>query len=305
MSPDEFWKELGRRSALLRNIYATYRIPLESASPLAQALAEARDLADGKKVVLPPSDQALMKAVESAQTIYVIAESVERCLAEALDISRHLKQMATGTIDYGSPGSAGQKNIYLKDFEYELFIASALVTRGLKPVFLPDRNDPTGEMQVNGLIIECKHPDSEGQLMRNISKFGRKLMESNRHGIFAVGLEDACQLGDVVAFETQSDYDRWLEQKQDLMEEGGRKRALHAYEQERVLGLVTTQAKLLMIADNSQFSRLGNSMLFDDKESFSPHAAEALQIAKAFNPSPIRYSEVRELMPQRKSELAS
>ena len=45
--------------------------------------------------------------------------------------------------------------------------------------------------------------------MRNITKFGRKLLEADRYGVFAVGIEDVYTLGDVAVFtSTQKFTDR-------------------------------------------------------------------------------------------------
>jgi hypothetical protein len=291
-SLDEFWNELGRRETLIRAAYTQARIPFNANSPFAKALTEAKELADGVKSTELANDQAIHKTVEAAHVVYALAESIETCQSAGLDITRHLTQMATGTINFGTPGTTEKKDIYLKDFEYELFIASTLLNNGLRPNFLDDPSDPIGEMEVNGLIVECKHPNAEKKLMQNITKFGRNLLKADRYGIFAVGIEDANKLGDAEAFADKQAYSDWLELKRDAMETSGRKRASQVSGQERILALIHTQTKLLIIDGQTCFSRLGNAMLFDDKKSFASHEADVTSVARVFSPSPSRYSQL-------------
>jgi hypothetical protein len=127
-------------------------------------------LVAGLKSTKLPSDAEVRATVQAFHVIYSIADSIEFCLLSGLDISEHLARMATGKTDFGTPSKKNGK-IYFKDFEYELFVASCLIRRGLKPEFLEDRSDPIGEMSVDGILIECKHPNSNGQIESNISKF--------------------------------------------------------------------------------------------------------------------------------------
>lgn len=150
-----------------------------------------------------------------------------------------------------------------------------------------------GEMEVNGLILECKHPNAERRLMQNITKFGRKLLEADRYGIFAAGIEGAYNLGDVAVFSDSQEFNDWLELKRDEMERGGQRRAAQVSGQDRILGLIHTQTKLLIIDGQTTVSRLGNAMLFDDKEAFASHEVEATSTARAFSPSPVLHSEHR------------
>jgi hypothetical protein len=286
----EFWGELGRRVEAIRAAYKQSRIQLNENSPLAKALAEAKELADGVKSNKPNSDQEVLQTVEAAHVIYTMAESIETCQSAGLEITRQLAQMATGSINFGTPGTTKKKDIYLKDFEYELFIASTLVKEGLRPNFLVDPSDPAGEIEVNGLIVECKHPNALGQLNRNITKFGNKLLEADRYGIFAVGIEDAYGLGDVTVFKDRQEYSGWLELKRDKMEADGLERALQISRQERILGLIHTQTKWWIIEGQTGLNRCGNAMLFDDKKSFASHEEEVTSVASVFNPSPTRYS---------------
>jgi hypothetical protein len=149
--------------------------------------------------------------------------------------------MATGATDFCTPSKKNGR-IYFKDFEYVLFVDSSLVRRGLKPEFLEDRSDPMGEMSVNGIFIECKHPNSHGQIESNIAKFALESREAGEFGIFAIAVEDLHHLGDRKIFTSQIEYQVWLEDKHAEMEQFGLRRAAFASSFENILGWSTLRA---------------------------------------------------------------
>ncbi len=285
MTSDEaFWIELGRREKLLRDTYHRLKISLQPGHGMAKALDEAKALAGGIKAEF--SDTSLLDTVKACHTIYAIAGNVEVCLDAGLDISRQLSSMATGTTDYGTPGSTTDKSIYLKDFEYELFIAASLIRGGLMPQFLDNPSDPMGEMQVKGIVIECKHPDSTGSLRDKVKKFAKKLRESGCFGLFAVAVEDAHHLGDRTVFDSKSDYNAWLEAKQIELEKSGLELADFAAHRDVVLGLVHTQTKLAIIAEETGMMRHSTSTLFDRPDIPEVIMEGARKVARVFNPVP-------------------
>jgi hypothetical protein len=286
---NDYWEELGRREAMIRNEYAKAKIALKPKQGLSLALEEAHALAANLKSPQPCSDAMALEAAQAFHVIYSIADSIELCLQSGLDISRQLSQMATGTTDFGTPSKKNGK-IYFKDFEYELFVSSSLIRRGLKPEFLEDRSDPMGEMSVDGIFIECKHPNSNGQIESNISKFALQLREAGKFGIFAIAIEDLHHLGDRKTFASQFEYQVWLEAKRDEMEQSGLRRAAFASRFENILGLIHTQSLVTVVGGDTQMSRLGSSVLFDRP---TQDLTAARAIAEAFNPHPALYSQVQ------------
>lgn len=283
------WDELGRREAMIRNEYAKTKIALNPKQGLFLALEEAKALAANLKSSKPCSDAGALEAAQAFHVIYAIADSIELCARSGLDISRQLAQMATGTTDFGTPSKKNGR-IYFKDFEYELFVASCLVRRGLRPEFLEDRSDPIGEMSVNGIFIECKHPNSHGQIESNISKFALELRKAGEFGIFAIAVEDLHHLGDCKAFTSKFEYQVWLEVKQAEMEQFGLRRAAFVSRFENILGLVHTQSLVTVVDGDTSMPRLGSSVLFDRPEK---DMTAARVIAEAFNPHPALYSSVQ------------
>jgi hypothetical protein len=283
------WEELGRREALIRDAYDKAKVILKPRQGLALALEEANALAANLKSAKTFSDATARETAQAFHVIYSIAESIELCLQSGLDISRQLSQMATGTTDFGTPSKRNGK-IYFKDFEYELFVASCLIRRGLKPRFLEDRSDPMGEMSVDGIVIECKHPNSNGQIESNISKFALKLREVGKFGVFAIAVEDVHHLGDREAFASDLEYQVWLEAKRDEMELYGLRRAAIASRFDNILGLIHTQSMVEVVGGHTRMSRLGSSVLFDRP---THDLTKARTIAEAFNPQPVLYSQVQ------------
>jgi hypothetical protein len=283
------WEELGRREELIRNAYDKAKVVLKPKQGLSLALEEANALVAGLKSTKLPSDAAVRAAVQAFHVIYSIADSIEICLHSGLDISEHLARMATGTTDFGTPSKKVGK-IYFKDFEYELFVASCLIRRGLKPEFLEDRSDPMGEMSVDGIFIECKHPNSNGQIERNISKFALKLREAGKLGIFAIALEDLHHLGDREAFATELEYQVWLEAKREEMKISGTRRAAFASRFGNILGLIHTQSLVEIVGEGTKMRRLGASVLFDRP---SQDLTTARAIAEVFDLYPVLYSQVQ------------
>lgn len=285
----EVWTELGRRAKFIQDIYNAKRIPLNPGEGLALALEEARSLAAGIKTKEAPSQERLCRTVNAAHVIYSIAESIEVCEKFGLDISSHLAQMSTGTADYGRP-AMNNRTIYLKDFEYELFVISSLLRKGIIPRLFERSNDPLGDLMFEDIVISCKHPNSLGQLKKLLGKFNRNLMEQKKFGVFAVALEDCHNLGDTAQFESQEVYASWLETKQDEMEIEGKKRANYAARLSNIAGLINTQTMVKIVAGKTKMERFGNSMIFDQRASYTLYENAARAITGAFNPIPVLYS---------------
>jgi hypothetical protein len=289
----DFWKELGRRASFIRDLYKTHRIRLKRGEGLSIALDEAVALARGDKKMGAFSRSQLIRTASDAHIIYGIAESLETCIGAGLDISNHLGQLTTGTADYGTPAATNAKTIFLKDFEFELFIVAALIKRGLIPEFPKQRNDPRGEFLVSGIFVEAKHPNSVGQFEKMVGRFNAALRKDGLFGVFAVALEDAYGLGDEAEFGSHADYERWLIAKRARMETMGRQFIKHAASLSRVAAILQTQSKIEIVGGFTTMRRLGNSVLFDHRASFCDYEVPAKAIAEAFNPLPVLYSTLK------------
>lgn len=286
---NQFFEELGRRVDFIRGLYLRYRIALKPGEGFAVALDEAEALAKGVKTS-HFSMFALKETVRSAHVIYALGESLSVCVDAGLDLRNHLANLTTGTIDYGKPSTV-LKRIFFKDFEFETFIASVLVKKGRTPAFTPP-GDPTGELIIGDIFIECKHPNSVGQLSDLLGKFNKALAAIDRFGIFAVALEDVMEMGDVAQFDSQHDYEVWLEAKRAGMEAIGQALIQRAARLPRIAALIQTETKDPIIGTGTSLRRLGNSLLFDHRPTFINYETTARTIAACFNPHPVLYSEI-------------
>ena len=225
-----------------------------------------------------------------AHVIYALGESLSICVDAGLDLRNHLANLTTGTTDYGMP-STDAKRIFFKDFEFETFIASVLIKNRLIPA-LTAPGDPTGELIFGDIFIECKHPNSVGQLAKLLHKFNNNLAAIDRFGIFAVALEDVMEMGDVAQFVSQHDYDVWLGAKRSGMEAVGRQLIQCAARLPRIAALIQTETKDPIIGEGTTLRRLGNSLLFDHRTTLANYEKTARAIASCFNPNPVLYSEI-------------
>lgn len=285
-----FFMELGRRVSFIRDVYARYQIVMKPNEGLAQALDAAESLANGDKAKSPFSQSDLIQLTNDAHIIYAFGGTLEDVVSAGLDVSNHLANMTTGTTDYGSPSSRNE-TIFFKDFEYELFLTSALVRKGLKPTFTPP-GDPCGEIVCRDIRIEAKHPNSVGQLKKLLGKFQKCLEQIDSFGFFAVALEDAMTMGDVSEFASQAEYNEWLRAKRSGMEALGQTLISAAGRLPRIVGLVQTQTTVEIIGGSTTLRRLSNSILFDHRPTFSLYAGPARAIASVFNAMPIQFSDL-------------
>lgn len=284
----EFFEQLGRRVDFVRHLYRCHRIILKPGEGLALALDEAEALARGDKITGPFLQEQLIRSVSDAHVIYAIGGGLEACVSAGLDVSKHLPNLTTGTTDYGA-SSSNPKAIFFKDFEFEIFVASTLVQGGLLPAFT-EPGDPTGDLIVGDVLIEAKHPNSVGQLTKLLAKFNTALETIGQFGVFAVALEDVMEMGDVSEFDSQAEYEAWITAKRAGMEAIGQRLIPLAARLPRIAALLQSQTKVEIIGRGTTMRRLGSSVLFDHRPTFSNYEATAWAIAITFNPNPVLYS---------------
>jgi hypothetical protein len=291
---DMDWKELLDRTAFIRKTFADAKVPLKAGEGLERSLTEAEALARGEKLPGEPSAEVLNAVARDAHVIYALTDSLKTCADAGLDIVPHLKQITTGTTDYGTPASGTDaKRIYFKDFEFELFTAAALLRAGLAVQLADPPNDPRGDLIVGPLRIELKHPNSLKQLLKLAGKFQKALATIGGFGIFATGIEDAFVLGDQPPEPTQEDYVEWLERKRDTMERFGLEFIHGVAEYDRIVAVTQTTTVIERYAGSTRLRRLGNSLIFDDDRCKNKDAvAIAEKVAKVFNPRPRQFSKI-------------
>ena len=291
------WDELGRRAEQVRDLFTKHRVPLVPGEGLDRVLLEAEVLAKGApaKIELLPEEYRVI--LNDAHVIYSLAENLDACVQSGVDVKIHLKQIRTGTTDYGTAaGENGQKTIFFKDFEYELCVCAAALRSGLRARFSDEPNDPHGDLHVESLRVEVKHPNSVRGLQKLVRKFNSGLYDEGAYGVFVTGLEDAFALGAPGAFATPADLEAHLAKKRAEMESFGREFIRYVASLSHVLAIVQTTTMLEIVAGASCLTRSANALIFDGVRPQAPASAmdDALRVASVFNPAPVRYSAVRE-----------
>src|SRR5260370_8066150 len=141
----DFWNQLLSRVQFLRGLYAERKIQLKPGEGLTIALDEAEATANNEKNLSPASGDAFVNSIVACHVVWALYDSVKGCIDAALDVTDHLRQLTTGTIDFGVPADAAtsHEKIYFKDFEAELFVTSQLHKPTLPVSSFPDPNHPT------------------------------------------------------------------------------------------------------------------------------------------------------------------
>jgi hypothetical protein len=284
------WELLGERVAFIRGLYRRYNIQLKPGEGLSQALEEAESLVRGEQAQEFLTESEIRKSIEQIHVIMALGEVLEICVSGGLDVSSHLRQISTGSTDYGTPDTGSGKSIYYKDFELELFIAAALLREGLNVKLLTLHNDPRGDLKFGNFFIEVKHPNSLGQLEKLLRKFNGRMKNNNTFGAFVVGIEDAFGLGDKSEFHTREEYDAWLRSKREDMELFGLPLIERAARLPRIGAIVQIQSKIEIVERTTNLKRLSNSCVFDHRAEYDHYSDDAIKIAKVFNSNPRRYS---------------
>ncbi|MFI5300262.1 MAG: hypothetical protein ACHREM_19410 [Polyangiales bacterium] len=287
------WKELGRRAQFIRDLARSFKVQLPVNEGLSLALAEADALASGAKSPLPATDQNAAASAHDAHVIWALADSLEVCAKAGIDLRAHVANMGTGSTDYGTPATANARTIFFKDFEYEVFVMAHFIRADIKVVPAPTPNDPCYEFAADSFLIQLKHPNSTGQLRKQISNFNKCLRERNAQGFFGVGLEDAFTLGDGSRFASEDDQEAAFKKKEGEMETFGRDFLKRAHWHAHVAGVFQTSTLVYYVTGDSTLRRLGNACLFDDTaRRTKPTFKAATRIASTFNPKPVLFSEV-------------
>ncbi len=274
---------LNRRITYIKSLYQNYKIQIKPGEGIAKMLSEAERIVNGDAEL--GDDDKIRFSIESYHNTLTLAETLETCVKAGWDVSNHLKQITTGTIDYGESAlHAELKKIFYKDFECELFIGSVLIKQGLNPELLENPDDPKGDIKLDNIFIEVKHPNRTGQLTKLMGKFNKEMRNNSSYGVFVVGIEDMFEMGDVFYFSDQDKFINWDIQKKHEIENFASQRIIpSARNLPRIIGLAQVSTKIYDIADRSKLVRYGNSAILQ-RANVPMNNAKA--IAKVFNPNP-------------------
>jgi len=246
-----------------------------------------RKVIDNAKKFLTGQDQSKenLKAVHAAITL---SSSLRLLWFRGIDFTQQLISMNTGDYLYGEKSS--DKEIFYKDFEYELFTASMIAESDLRTI-LPrvlDGND----VICDNVEIQCKHPDTIG---KNIQKFARKLSSRCRKngsiGVLALAIEDAMDFYHETTAEDE--WRQWIQRKLNEGEELFDKIIPEALQYSpKVFGVIITSTYFKDLHGqhfNLQLMRMTNSVFCHRPEDASvsdDQYAKLLRLLSVFNPAP-------------------
>lgn len=288
--------DLKNRVTGIRDVLKRYKVTLVPGEGLEAALAEAEAVADAVKAGKKGTEQAFIDSARAVSVVWNLSETLAPCLAHGLDLGQHLRQMTTGSVDYGVPAPAGQqKRIFYKDFEYELFTAAHCLNKGMKVALNPVSNDPSGDLFIEPLRVEIKHPNSTKQLVKLAKKFNKKLVEAGRFGVFVVGLEDAFKLDPGRMFKDDAEWRAWLGPKEEEVETFGVSFLPVAANLSRILVTVQTWTVWYQVGGGVSLKRFGNAMMFDERaDAADEHYRAADAVLGAYRPTLQRWSAVKD-----------
>jgi len=293
------YPELKTRVDEIRQLLTTARANLVPGEGLECALAEAEAVADGVKSIRQGSEQDYINSARAVTAVWSFSETLRPCVARGLTLDEHLRTITTGSLDYGNTSETVGNSHLFKDFELELFIASRCIVAGLPHVALnPVMNDPSGDLFVESLRAEMKHPDSVGRLENLLRKFNTALYHNGMYGVFVVGLEDLFGVQPATVFSTEKEWQTWLNAKAQEVEAYGSTFLRMAARMTRILATVQTWTVWYQAAGGISLHRQGNSALLDDRIGVPPQCyTDAQRVAAVFNPDYRRWTAIKYKLP--------
>lgn len=291
------YAELKRRVTEIRQLLTKAGANLVSGQGLERALAEAEAVADGIKSVRQGNQQAYIDSARAMTSVWNFSETLRPCIARGLNLDGHLRTLTTGSLNYGVPRSPGAppNEIFFKDFELELFVAARCINGGIANVALnPIMNDPSGDLFIETLRVEVKHPDSLGQLDRMMREFNGALRHNGMYGLFVVGLEDVFRVQPTSVFASDADWKTWLDSKAQEVEAYGASFLRMAATWTRIIAAVQTWTVWYQAAGAISLHRQGNAALIDDRRGVPAQVyADTERVIAVFNPNFRRWTDLK------------
>jgi len=286
------WDELTDAVAYIREQFAANKIRLAKDEGITKALDEAEALGKGRAEGLVDATKPLITSVEECHVILAFARDLRLCVRHGLPVGPHLRRMTSGSTNFGVPSAPNEHNFFFKDFETELFVAATPIQAGLPVRFLELDNDPRGEMEVEGLLIEVKHPDSQSSTSRHLRKFTDTIRYSGASGFFIRSIEDAFELASGVELSSDLVHREWEEKKADEMEANGMLAVQQASRLGNILGFATLASHLEVVGNESRFVRKGRAVVFDKAAEQQGRFDLVMRIAQALDDASTKWSSI-------------
>src|SRR5687767_10344151 len=106
MNNSEYWAELSNRVEYIRAQYKNLKIKVNPNEGLGAALEEVEKLVrEDQEPIDDPAiaEEGGKKATQCLHVIWALFDVLKQCVDAGLDVKSHLKQINTGTINFGIP----------------------------------------------------------------------------------------------------------------------------------------------------------------------------------------------------------
>lgn len=295
--PAMSYRELKVRVTEIRQLLAAARANLVVGQGIEQALAKAEAVADNNGPARGRPQHEFLENARACTAIWNLAETLRPCVARGLNMTTQLRNITTGTVDYGVPSVPHARNShYFKDFELELYSAAQCINDGVARVALNViPNAPDGDLILESLRGEVKHPSSLGQLNAYLRGFDNEIRRLNMYGVFFSGLEDLFNVFPPQMFPDDAAFQAWLSAKRREVDYCARWFYRMAAGRDRVLVTVQTWTFWYQAGNAVSLWREGNAVLFDQRAGVPPQQyQDAERIARVFNPNFLRWSQIED-----------
>lgn len=293
--PPMAYPELKTRVTEIRQLLVAAGANLVAGQGLEQALARAEAVADNNGPPRGVPQHEFLENARACTAVWNLSETLRPCVARGLNMSSQLRNITTGTVDYGAPATPGTRNShYFKDFELELYCAAQCINDGVANVGLnPIPSAPDGDLYLETLRGEVKHPNTLGQLGRNLTDFDNEIRARNLYGVFVTGVEDMFNVFPPQMFPDAATFQAWLMQRRQGAEYFARSFYRMAAARDRILVAVQTWTFWYQVAGAVSLWREGNAVVFDHRLGIPvQHYQDAERIARVFNPNFRRWTQI-------------
>jgi hypothetical protein len=289
------YPELKLRVTEIRRRLAAARATLVAGEGLERAITRADAIADNNGPAPGAPQHEFLENARACTAMWDLSETLRLCDSRGLDMSTHLRNITTGTVDYGIPAAPRTHSHYFKDFQLELFVAAQCITARVPHVALNAvSNAPDGDLVLETLRCEVKHPNSLGQLSRNLKDFNNEIRDRNLYGVFVTGIEDMFNVFPRM-FPDDASFQVWLTSKRRESEFFARSFYRMAADREHILATVQVWTFWYQVQGAVSLWRESNSVVFDHRIGIPAQQYEdANRIACVFNPQIRRWTQIEQ-----------
>lgn len=286
INSQKYWAELEDKYNYLLHLLSKLNITPKEGHGLYSMLEIVNALLNCEKSKIENEEEikkAILHDAKSCQALYALTESLKTLDQYSIEYKYQLNNCRTGSFDYGKHDE-DSKMIFYKDFEYELFLAASIVKTNCHNVKLPQDSGPIDLFIDSKIPLQAKHPSNMSNISEYLKKYDTALQERNLYGLVGIALEDAFNLGDQISFDTEEDWIKYFNFKNDLIETQGMKYINSFNQYKMIAGYIMTSTYFRSIGGCFDLKRYSNAFFPNEKTSI-PEFETIGKILQVFNPT--------------------